>query len=93
MGDVQVIPYLAGEKEMLMASLDVQRDAVVAICRGCSDENLRKRFVVSESTILGIVKHLALVEGWWIHCVFGGLPIEVVSTEADPNADFRIEPR
>ena len=91
MGDVEVVPYSADEKEILAALLDVQRAAMVAICAGCSDEDLRKHLVPSDTTILGVVKHLAYVEGWWFHTVFGGEPVSHPCTEDDPNADFRIE--
>ena len=91
MGDFEAVPYSADEKETLAALLDVQRAAMVAICNGCSDEDLRKHLVPSDTTILGIVKHLAYVEGWWIHTVFGGEPVSHPCTEEDPDADFRIE--
>jgi uncharacterized damage-inducible protein DinB len=85
------VPYRVGEKETLLALLDMQRAAIVAVCDGCSDEDLRKRLVPSMTTILGIVKHLAYGEGWWIHTVFGGEAVAHPSTEGDPDADFRIE--
>ncbi len=87
-----MVPFAVSEKETLCALLDQQRDAMVAICAGCSDEDLRKHLVPSETTILGIVKHLAYVEGWWFHTVFGGHPDIGPSSVEDPNADFRIEP-
>ena len=93
MGDVRVVPYLADEKEMLVETLEQQREAAAAICEGCSDEDLRRHMVSSPSTILGILKHLALVEHWWVHVVFAGDPLgDPVSTEEDPDADFRVEP-
>lgn len=92
MGDVSVVPFAVSEKETLSALLDQQRAAMVAICAGCSDEDLRKHLVPSDTTILGIVKHLAWVEGWWFHTVFGGRPDIGPSSPEDPNADFRIEP-
>ncbi len=86
------MPFAVSEKETLCALLDQQRAAMVAICAGCSDEDLRKHLVPSETTILGIVKHLAFVEGWWFHTVFGAQPDIGPSSVEDPNADFRIEP-
>lgn len=59
------IPYFAEEKETLGALLDLQRAALVAICEGCSDEDLRTRVVGSDTTILGIIKHEAYAERWW----------------------------
>lgn len=91
MEDVPEVPYAVGEKKTLCALLDVQRAAMVAITAGCSDEDLRKHLVPSDTTILGVIKHLAYVEGWWFHTVFGGEPVSHPCTEEDPNADFRIE--
>lgn len=85
------IPYTAGEKETLGALLDLQRAALVAICEGCSDENLRKSLVPSGTTILGIIKHEADVERWWFHEHFAGERPEYAWSEEDPDADFRIE--
>ena len=91
MEQIAEVPYRADEKETLTALLDMQRAAILAVCEGCSEDNLRKRLVPSMTTILGIVKHLAYVEGWWFHTVFGGEEARHPSTEDDPDADFRIE--
>lgn len=85
------IPYTAGEKETLGALLDLQRAALVAICEGCSDEDLRKRLVASDTTILGIVKHEAYAERWWFQENFAGERPDYAWSEEDPDADFRIE--
>jgi hypothetical protein len=88
---VKEVPYDAGEKETVAAMLDQQRAAMVAICDGCSDDNLRARLVASDTTILGIVKHLAFMERWWVHDVFAGGNPDYPWTKDDPNAEFRIE--
>jgi hypothetical protein len=88
---VKEIPHAAGERETVAAMLDQQRAAMVAICEGCSDDNLRARLVASDTTILGIVKHLAYVERWWFHDVFAGGDLDYPWTKDDPNAEFRIE--
>lgn len=90
MTTVQRVPSPATERETYVASLDQQRAAMVAICEGCSDEDLRRRFVSSESTILGIVKHLAYVERWWLQDRFAGRNVEYPWSEEDPDAEFRI---
>lgn len=86
------VPSPADERETLSASLDQQRAAMLAICDGCSDEDLRRSFVSSASTILGIVKHLAYVERWWFQDRFAGRQCEYPWTEEDPDAEFRVEP-
>ncbi len=87
------VPLNAGEKETLMALLDLQRASLVAITAGCSDEDLRKRLVSSETTILGIIKHVAHMERWWIQDRFAGRRLSYPFTEEDPDAEFRIEPQ
>lgn len=42
--------------------------------------------------MLGIVKHSAFVERWWFQIAFAGLDVEQPWSEADPDADWRIEP-
>lgn len=91
MTTVQRVPSPASERETYVASLDQQRAAIVAICEGCSDDDLRRRFVSSESTILGIVKHLAYVERWWFQDRFAGRDVEYPWSEEDPDAEFRID--
>lgn len=80
------------EKELLTSFLDDQRAAMLALCEGLADEDLRRRLVPSLTTILGMVKHLAFVERWWFQDVFEGRPCEYPITEEDWDADFRIEP-
>ena len=88
---VKEVPYAADERETIAAMLGQQRAAVVAICDGCSDDYLRARPVASDTTILGIVKHLAFMERWWFHDVFAGRDLDYPWTKDDPNAEFRIE--
>jgi hypothetical protein len=84
-------PYAAREKETVGAMLDQQRAAMVMICDGCSEDDLRARLVASDTTILGIVKHLAYMERWWLHDVFAGGDFDYPWTKEDPNAEFRID--
>ena len=80
------------EKEVLTSFLDSHRAAMLELCEGLSDEDLRRRLVPSMTTILGMVKHLAYVERWWFQDVFEGRACEYPITEDDWDADFRIEP-
>lgn len=91
MTTVARVPSPADERVTYFASIDQQRAAMLAICEGCSDEDLRRRFVSSESTILGIVKHLAYVERWWFQDRFAGRDCDYPWTDDDPDAEFRIE--
>ncbi len=86
------VPFAADERQTLLSLLDLQRAAVVAICAGCSDDDLRARLVVSPTSILGIVKHLAYAERWWFQDNFAGREVGYPWTDTDPDAEFRIGP-
>lgn len=81
----------AGEKEVLHAGLDRQRDAVLWKIQGLDDEQLRRPMTPTGTTLLGLVKHLASVEYGWLVETFGG---EVEPLWFDPyeNEDMRIAP-
>ena len=87
---------VAGERETLEAFLDYYRAAVAAKLRGVSGEDARRRLVPSNTTLGGLVKHLARVEVSWFHHRLGGIPVEdlplLARAMADPDADFRVDP-
>ena len=76
--------YPAGEKEILHASLDRHRDAVLWKLQGLDDEQLRRPMTPSGTNLLGLVKHLASVEYGWFVSTFGG---EVEPLWFDPYTD------
>ena len=86
-------PKSAGEKEMLAAWLDYERDTLLWKIDGVSDEDLRRPMVPSGTSLLGIVKHLGWVEMSWFQRTFLGNDYDPAPpwSEADPDADFRIE--
>jgi|ERR1022692_816690 len=86
------VPFAANERRTLVALLDLQRAAVTSICAGCSDDDLRARLVLSPTSILGIVKHLAYAERWWFQDNFAGRDVGYPWTDTDPDAEFRISP-
>lgn len=85
-------PPAAPAREMVEAFLDFQRATLLWKISGLSDDDLRRSFVPSGITLLGMVKHLANVERWWFRMVFAGEDVAVAWTEADPDADWRVEP-
>lgn len=89
-----LVPYTAGEKPSLVASLQRHREAVLWKLEGLDDEQLRRRVVGSEITLLGTVKHLANVEYGWFCSTFGRPTDEIPAhvLEEDPQADWRINP-
>jgi uncharacterized damage-inducible protein DinB len=80
------------ERELLNEYLDWYRSAILRKIEGASDETLRARIVPSQTTLLGIVKHLAWVEIGWFQTVFAGREVDDPSSDEDPDADWRIEP-
>jgi uncharacterized damage-inducible protein DinB len=77
---------------MLDAWLDWERATVLWKVADLTDEHLRRRLVPSATTMLGIVKHLGYVERSWFQMRMEGQELAVPWTDADPDADFRIDP-
>lgn len=63
-----------GELDTALAFLHFQRSCVFKKIEGLDEEQLRRRLVVSETTLLGLVKHLADGERWWFAHHLGGDP-------------------
>ncbi|MGW2703756.1 DinB family protein [Streptomyces sp. NPDC001340] len=63
--------HTAGEKDILHASLNRHREAVLWKLDGLDDEQLRRPMTPSGTTLLGLVKHLASVEYGWLVETFG----------------------
>lgn len=87
-----VPPMAAAPQAMLEAFLDRQRETLLWKICGLSDEDLMRSVAPSGMTLLGMIKHLAYVERWWFQAVFAGENPPFPWTEADPDADWRIEP-
>ena len=85
-------PIAGDEKQVLCGYMDHYRRTLVEIVRGASDEDLRRPLTPTGLTLLGLVKHLALVERWWFGEHVGGDPQFFEWSEDDPNSDFRVEP-
>jgi hypothetical protein len=89
---VRRVPFTGGEKESLYVALDRHRDVILWKLDGLDDEQVRRALVPSGTTLLGLVKHLAVVEYWWF-CATFGRPADFPPLDpADPDADLRIEP-
>lgn len=85
-------PKAAPPVEMLSAFLDFHRATLLWKIEGLTDEELRRPMVPSGTNLLGIVKHSAYVERWWFRRVFAGEDVEFPWSEADPDAEWRVEP-
>jgi uncharacterized damage-inducible protein DinB len=84
-------PVAGNEKEVLGGYLDHYRQTLLDICKGLSEEQLRKPMVPSGTSLLGIVKHLAYVERGWFQEGVANEPFEYPFDDDDPEGDFRIE--
>jgi hypothetical protein len=72
------------ERELLQAFLDQQRDVVLWKLESLSDAQLCQPVGPSELYLLGIVKHLAAAEQYWL-CELFGLPAEPLSLAASAD--------
>lgn len=74
-------PFLnASERETLVSFLDYLRESVILKATGLSsEEEARRPMVPSGTSLLGLVKHLAMVEVAWFQYAFAGLDVAVPS--------------
>src|SRR3954447_19890798 len=63
-----------GELDTALAFLNFQRSCVFKKIDGLDEEQLRRRLVASDTTLLGLVKHFADGERWWFAHHLGGDP-------------------
>jgi uncharacterized damage-inducible protein DinB len=85
-------PVAGDEKEILTGYLDHYRRMIVKLCEGLTDEQLRRPMTPTGLTVLGLVKHLAVVERWWFQEHVANDPSAHWDFDPkDPDADFRIE--
>lgn len=75
---------------MLHNMMKGNRDAVLWKLEGISDEQARRRIVSSETTLLGLVRHLQYVDRWWVRIVIAGEDIPVPWSKEDPDADWHV---
>jgi hypothetical protein len=75
---------ISTEGKSLLESLNDQRQHVLGILDGLSEEDLRRRVLPSGWTCLGLVHHLALdVERFWFRAVMAGEPMETGADDVD----------
>ena len=83
-------PLTGDERPMLDAWLDYQRATLRVKCEGLDGAALARRAVPpSTLSLLGLVRHMTIVEWWWFDHVFtGSSSPEPISTVDDVDADF-----
>jgi uncharacterized damage-inducible protein DinB len=65
---------VSGERQVLEAFLDLYRNVMMGKLAGLSDQQIRQRHVPSQTTLGGLVKHLAAVEREWFQVVLARRP-------------------
>jgi hypothetical protein len=63
-----------GELDTALAFLSFARSCVLKKVDGLTEEHLRRRLVVSETTLLGLVQHLTYAEWYWFGYTLAGEP-------------------
>jgi hypothetical protein len=90
MGDSDA--QVAGERNILVASLDDARHDVTAALEGVPVALLREPLIWPEGSLLAIVGHLAVMERWWFAHTFAGLDVTTTSPERDARREWRLAP-
>ncbi len=84
-------PRSADEKTMLESYLDWYRAAILDKVAGLSEADMKRRLVPSETTLFGIVHHLAYVERWWFQDVFAGRAVSYPWRDEDADAEWHVD--
>jgi uncharacterized damage-inducible protein DinB len=70
------------ERTVLLAALTAQRDDVLRVLDGLSEDDLRRPVLPSGWTCLGMVWHLAVDdERFWFHGIVAGEPVDLAETD------------
>jgi uncharacterized damage-inducible protein DinB len=78
------------ERTMLTAFLDYLRDRMIAKLDGLDDEQARRSLVPSGTSLLGLLKHLAVVEMGWFRWSFVGEDFDLPPGGEELTADDTI---
>jgi hypothetical protein len=81
------------EKQMLLSYLNEQRNHVLGILEGLSEEDLRRPVLPSGWTSVGLVQHLAIdVERFWFCAVIAGEPTVIDEMAEGGDAWLEVAP-
>jgi Protein of unknown function (DUF664) len=81
------------ETDALLASLANQRNHVLGILEGLTDEQLRRPVLPSGWTCLGMVQHLTIsVERFWFRGIVAGAPEYVGTSDEGAEAAWQVPP-
>lgn len=77
----------AAEMSLLHSHLVAARDALIWKVEGLSDEERRRPMTPTGTNLIGLVKHMTWIEGWYL-CEFFGRRRPVLPWESDVDADW-----
>lgn len=86
------VPFTGDEKESLHTALQRQRDVVLWKIEGLSESDAARAMVPSGTSLLGLVKHLAIVEYGWFCDTFAVATEPLPFDPNDPESDLRPAP-
>jgi hypothetical protein len=84
-------PENAGERALLVASLDGARNAVAATLIDVPVALLREPLMSPGSSLLGVIKHLTLLERRWFAYTFAGLDVALEDIEGASRIGWPLE--
>jgi uncharacterized damage-inducible protein DinB len=88
-----VLARTGDERAVLEAFLDFHRAIVLRKARGLADADASRRLVPSLTTLAGLLKHLAMVEGNWLPRLFAPEPGDVyLTSQEEADASFTLGP-
>ena len=68
--------------------LDEYRAALQASLEGLTEQQARRRLVPSETTLLGLLKHVTYVEGIWFEQALTGATTRAIGIASTPHRSF-----
>ncbi|WP_433263085.1 DinB family protein [Micromonospora vinacea] len=87
-----VLARTGDERAVLTSFLDFHRAVLLRKLRGLSDADARRQLVPSATTLVGLVKHLTLVERNWFPTLLAPEPGDVyLTSEEDAVASFTLD--
>ena len=84
-------PEITGERGLLTASLDAARHDVVSRLVGVPAVLLHEPLVSPDSSLLGVIKHVTLLERGWFAHTFAGLDVALAGADDHRHVGWRLE--
>jgi hypothetical protein len=91
---VDTLGTVTTNTDVLIDCLDTQREHVLGILEGLTEEQLHSVTVPSGWSPLGMVRHLALdAEHYWFRCIVGGEPLSFFrENNLEGNRVWKVDP-